>query len=61
MVYILQRGSSHLVTLIDCTKVDEYSDFYIIKIKARRRDAKEHNQLRVDKESKTDDEEVSLP
>ena len=34
-------GSSHLVTLINCTKVDGDSDFDIIKNKQRRREAKE--------------------
>ena len=34
-------GSSHLLPLIDCTKVDRDSDFDIIKNKARRREAKE--------------------
>ena len=32
-------GSSHLVPLIDCTKVDGDSDFYIIKNKESRREA----------------------
>ena len=54
-------GSSHLVPLIYCTRVDEDSDFDIIKNKARMREAKEQTQLRDDKDSKTDDEEVSLP
>ena len=54
-------GSLHLVPLIDCTKVDEYSDFGIIKNKARRREAKEQTQIRDDKDTKTGDEEVSLP
>ena len=34
-------GSSHLVTLIDFTKLDGDSDFDIIKNKAKRREAKE--------------------
>ena len=54
-------GSSHLVVLIDCTKVDENSGFDIIKNKARRREAKEHTQLRDYKDAKTDDEKVSIP
>ena len=54
-------GSSHLVPLIDCTKVDEDSDFDIITNKARRREAKEQTQLRDDKDAKTDNEEVYLP
>ena len=45
-------GSSHLVPLIDCTKVDKDSDFDIIKNKARRREAKEQTQLRDDKNAK---------
>ena len=53
-------GSSHLVSLIDCIKVDEGSDFDIIKNKTRRREAKEKTQLRDDKYAKADDEEVSL-
>ena len=54
-------GYPHLVTLIDFTKVDEDSYFDIIKNKARRRESKEHTQLRDDKDTKTDKEEVSLP
>ena len=54
------NGSSQLVPLIDCTKVDEDSDFDIILNKARKREAKEHTQLRYDKEAKTDDEDISL-
>ena len=53
--------STHLVPLIDFTKVDEDSYFDIIKNKARKREAKEQTQLRDDKDTKTDDEEVSLP
>ena len=37
-------GSPHLVTLIDCTKVDEDSYFDIYK-KTRRREAKEQTHL----------------
>ena len=48
-------GSSNLVPLIDCTKLDEESDFYIIKNKA-----KDQTQLRDDKDAKTGDEEVFL-
>ena len=33
--------SSHIVPLVDCTKVDRDSDFDIIKNKSRRREAKE--------------------
>ena len=54
-------GSPHPVPLIDCTKVDEDSYFDIIKNKARRRESKEHTQLRDDKDTKTDKEEVYLP
>ena len=43
--------SSHLVPLIDCTKVDGDSDFYIIKNKARRIEDKEQTQLRDGKET----------
>ena len=35
------NGYLHLMPLIDCTKVDEESDFDIMKNKARRREAKE--------------------
>ena len=35
-------GSSHLLPLIDCKKVERDSYFDIIKNKARRREAKEH-------------------
>ena len=52
--------SSHLVPLIDCTKVDGDSDFDIIINKARRREVKEQSQLRYDKEAKTDNEEVFI-
>ena len=45
-------GSSYLVTLIYCTKVDENSDFYIIKNKSRRREAKEQTQLSDYKDAK---------
>ena len=45
--------------LIDFTKLED-SYFDIIIIKARRREAKEQTQLRYDKDSKTDNEEVSL-
>ena len=48
-------GSSHLVPLIDCTKVDGDSYFDIEKNKARRREAKEKKQLKDDKDAKTYD------
>ena len=35
-------GSSHIVRLINCTKVNGDSDFDIIKNKARRRQAEEY-------------------
>ena len=54
-------GSLHLVPLIDCKKVEKDSYFDIITNKARRREAKYQTQRRDDKDSRTDDEEVSLP
>ena len=56
-----KRGSLHLVPLIYCTKVDENSDFDIIKNKARRIEAKDQTQLRDGKDAITDNEEFSLP
>ena len=53
-------GSSHLMPLMDCTKVYGNSDFDIIKNKTRRRYAKEQTQLREDKDAITDDEDVCL-
>ena len=53
-------GSSHLVPLIDCTKVDGDSYFYIIKNKAMRIEAKKQTQLRDDKDAKTYGEEFCL-
>ena len=53
-------GSSHLVTIIYCTKVDEDSYLDIINNKSRRREAKEQTQLRDNKNATADDEEVSL-
>ena len=53
-------GSSHLMTLIDSTKVYGDSDFDKIKNKARRREAKEQTQLRDDKDTKKYYEELFL-
>ena len=50
-------GYSHLVPLIDCTKLDGDSDSDIIKNKARRREAKEQTHLRDDMDAKTYNEE----
>ena len=53
--------SLHLLPLIDCTKVDEDSDFDHIKNKSRRRDVKELTKLRDDKDAKTKNKDFSLP
>ena len=45
-------GYPHLLPLIDCKRIDEDSYFYIIKNKARRREAKEYTQLRDNKDTK---------
>ena len=54
-------GSSHLVPLIDCTKLDEDSDFDIIKNKSRRKEEKEQTQLRDDRTPKRKMRKFSLP
>ena len=53
-------GSSHIVPLLDCTKVDRHSGFDIINNKTGRREAKEQTQLRDDKDAKTEDEEICI-
>ena len=54
-------GSLHLVPLIDCTKLDEDSDFDIIKNKSRRKEEKEQTQLRDDRTPKRKMRKFSLP